>query len=44
LGLSLAAAIARLHGGELILDDNHPGLVSAIALPRVPGPVPAPVA
>jgi signal transduction histidine kinase len=44
LGLSLAAAIARLHGGDLILEDNHPGLVGAIALPRVAVPVPAPVA
>ena len=41
LGLSLAAAIARLHGGELILADNHPGLVSVISLPRLAAPVPA---
>jgi signal transduction histidine kinase len=41
LGLSLAAAVARLHGGELILDDNHPGLKSVIALPRG-GPVQTP--
>ena len=34
LGLSLAAAVARLHGGELKLEDNHPGLKSTIALPR----------
>jgi signal transduction histidine kinase len=34
LGLSLAAAVARLHGGELKLEDNHPGLRSIIALPR----------
>jgi signal transduction histidine kinase len=34
LGLSLASAIARLHGGELKLEDNHPGLRSVIALPR----------
>ena len=27
LGLSLASAVARLHGGELRLEDNHPGLV-----------------
>ena len=38
LGLSLAAAVARLHGGELILEDNQPGLKSIIALPR-DGPV-----
>jgi signal transduction histidine kinase len=34
LGLSLAAAVARLHGGELTFEDNHPGLRSTIALPR----------
>jgi signal transduction histidine kinase len=34
LGLSLASAVARLHGGELILSDNHPGLKTVIALPR----------
>jgi signal transduction histidine kinase len=34
LGLSLASAVARLHGGELTLEDNHPGLRSTIALPR----------
>jgi len=38
LGLSLASAVARLHGGELTLEDNHPGLKSVIALPRG-GPV-----
>ena len=40
LGLSLAAAVARLHGGELKLEDNHPGLRSVLTLPRG-GPVPA---
>jgi signal transduction histidine kinase len=34
LGLSLASAVARLHGGELTLEDNRPGLKSVIALPR----------
>jgi len=34
LGLSLASAVARLHGGELKLEDNGPGLRSVIALPR----------
>jgi signal transduction histidine kinase len=34
LGLSLAAAVARLHGGELKLEDNRPGLKGVIALPR----------
>ena len=38
LGLSLASAVARLHGGELTLSDNEPGLKSVIALPRG-GPV-----
>jgi len=38
LGLSLASAVARLHGGELTLADNAPGLKSVIALPRG-GPV-----
>jgi hypothetical protein len=40
LGLSLASAVARLHGGELKLEDNHPGLKSTISLPRG-GPVTA---
>lgn len=34
LGLSLAAAIARLHGGTLSLVDNRPGLKVVIDLPR----------
>jgi len=38
LGLSLAAAVAQLHDGELSLEDNQPGLKSIIALPRG-GPV-----
>ncbi len=42
LGLSLASAVARLHGGELKFEDNHPGLRSTITLPRA-GPVVAPV-
>lgn len=33
LGLSLAAAVARLHGGTLTLSDNKPGLRVAIDLP-----------
>jgi signal transduction histidine kinase len=36
LGLSLANAVARLHGGELRLEDNQPGLRSVLALPRGP--------
>ena len=38
LGLSLASAVARLHGGELKLDDNRPGLKTTISLPRA-GPL-----
>ncbi len=34
LGLSLAAAVARLHGGTLTLEDNEPGLRVVVALPR----------
>ncbi len=34
LGLSLASAVARLHGGELKLEDNQPGLRSTLELPR----------
>ena len=34
LGLSLASAVARLHGGELKLEDNHPGLRGIFAVPR----------
>lgn len=35
LGLSLAAAIARLHGGELRLADNAPGLRVVVSLPAI---------
>jgi signal transduction histidine kinase len=34
LGLALVAAIARLHGGELLLEDNAPGLRALVLLPR----------
>ena len=35
LGLSLAAGVVRLHGGQLRLDDNDPGLRVVIVLPAV---------
>ena len=34
LGLSLAAAVAHLHGGELHLEDNEPGLKATLVVPR----------
>ena len=33
LGLSLVAAVAHLHGGRLVMEDNAPGLRIVIALP-----------
>jgi signal transduction histidine kinase len=33
LGLSLASAVATLHGGDLRLSDAHPGLHAMLALP-----------
>ncbi len=38
LGLSLASAVARLHGGDLKLEDNNPGLKTVISLPRAGQP------
>lgn len=40
LGLSLAQAVASLHGGTLTLKDNHPGLRVELTLPRRPGDTP----
>lgn len=37
LGLSLASAVATLHGGELRLDDNNPGLSATLAIPARAG-------
>ncbi|HMM13934.1 MAG TPA: HAMP domain-containing sensor histidine kinase [Parvibaculum sp.] len=35
LGLSLVAAVARLHGGQIRLEDNNPGLKVVLSLPAV---------
>ena len=35
LGLSLASAVATLHGGELRLGDAHPGLTATLAIPAL---------
>jgi signal transduction histidine kinase len=37
LGLSLASAVATLHGGELRLDDAHPGLSATLTIPARAG-------
>ena len=44
LGLSLAAAVARMHGGSVELEDNRPGLRVRLTLPAVdePAQFPAP--
>lgn len=36
LGLALVAAVARLHNGEILLEDNAPGLRAVLALPDSP--------
>ena len=33
LGLSLAATLARMHGGDLLLEDNAPGLKVRVRMP-----------
>jgi signal transduction histidine kinase len=38
LGLSIVAAAAKLHGGELRLEDNHPGLRAVLVLTDSPPP------
>jgi signal transduction histidine kinase len=47
LGLSLAAAVARLHNGTLRVEDHEPGLKVVIELPAATQiaalPAPAPV-
>jgi signal transduction histidine kinase len=42
LGLSLASAVAHLHGGELRLEDNGPGLKATLDLPRAGPQLPQP--
>ena len=43
LGLALASGVVRLHGGQMRLEDNEPGLRVVIALPiAAPSPVDAP--
>ena len=42
LGLSLASAVAHLHGGELRLEDNGPGLKATLDLPRGGSQLPQP--
>jgi hypothetical protein len=37
LGLSLASAVATLHGGELRLGDAHPGIDATLAIPALRG-------
>lgn len=34
LGLALARAVAKLHGGDLVMEDNHPGLRVRLILRR----------
>jgi signal transduction histidine kinase len=42
LGLSLAAAVARMHGGSVDLEDNGPGLRVRVTLPAEPAPLQLP--
>jgi signal transduction histidine kinase len=46
LGLSLAAAVARMHGGAVALGDNAPGLIVRVTLPAIDSApaLPAPLA
>jgi signal transduction histidine kinase len=37
LGLSLASAVATLHGGDLRLEDADPGLIATLAIPAPSG-------
>ncbi|GGC57331.1 sensor histidine kinase [Undibacterium terreum] len=42
LGLSLVAAVAKLHGGDLLLADNSPGLRATLVLSTPEGEVSSP--
>ena len=44
LGLSLAAAVTRMHGGTVELEDNKPGLRVRVTLPAAPEPLQLPAA
>jgi len=44
LGLSLAAAVMRMHGGEVRLEDNAPGLKVVVALPAAAAALSSPPA
>jgi signal transduction histidine kinase len=37
LGLSLVAAVARLHGARIVLSDNRPGLKVEMQFPLLDG-------
>jgi len=37
LGLSLVRAVVRVHGAQIDLEDNHPGLRVRLRLPKPPG-------
>jgi signal transduction histidine kinase len=39
LGLSLAAGVARMHGGAIRLEDNNPGLRVTMTLPHMISPI-----
>ena len=39
LGLSLVSAVAKLHGGSLSLEENHPGLIARLIIPHNPNNV-----
>jgi signal transduction histidine kinase len=41
LGLALANAVARLHGGSLMLEDNQPGLRAVLSFPLRPAEMPS---